>query len=129
MGETGSAAVDVHVKPTCLQPKGNYNIICRSVSLHFSKKYCAISDCNRVMVSCKKGKQLFVFLRCCFCFQITNLRANMSAVKSENEEVKQERDKFEQENALLKSAVQENYELKQKLNQTEGELGASKAVS
>ena len=53
----------------------------------------------------------------------------MSAVKSENEEVKQERDKFEQENALLKSAVQENYEPKQKLNQTEGELGASKAVS
>lgn len=61
--------------------------------------------------------------------QITNLRANMSAVKSENNEVKQERDKFEQENSLLKNAVQENYELKQRLHQSEGELGASKAVS
>lgn len=42
-GETGSAAVDVHVKPTCLQPKGNYNIICRSVSL-ISQKSLALNQ-------------------------------------------------------------------------------------
>lgn len=53
----------------------------------------------------------------------------MTAIKSENTEVKQERDKLEQENALLKNAVQENFELKQKLHQVEGELGTSKAVS